>query len=118
MDLNEMIGRLRKHPRAEKIGMIASHLGVVRGTSRNGRRVKGIQVFYDHDAIKNITKDISMLPGIIDVLVNTAEGELKVGDEILAVAVAGDIREHVFPALIEAVNRIKKEASKKVESFS
>jgi len=31
--------------------------------------------------------------------------------------VAGDIRENVFPALVNAVNRIKKEASKKKESM-
>jgi molybdopterin synthase catalytic subunit len=29
--------------------------------------------------------------------------------------VAGDIRENVFPALVTAVNRIKKEASRKKE---
>jgi molybdopterin synthase catalytic subunit len=38
-----------------------------------------------------------------------------VGEEIMAVVVAGDIRENVFPAFVTAVNRIKKEASKKKE---
>jgi len=32
--------------------------------------------------------------------------------------VGGDIREHVFAALMETVNRLKKEASKKKELFS
>ena len=40
------------------------------------------------------------------------------GDPILAVAVAGDLRENVFPALMETVNRLKKEASKKKDWFS
>ena len=48
-------------------------------------------------------------------LVNTTEGKLHVGDEIVAVAVAGDIRENVFPALIKAVDRIKTEAAKRKE---
>ena len=45
-------------------------------------------------------------------------GRLKVGDEILAVVVAGDIRENVFPTLIKTVNRIKGDASKKKEILS
>ena len=51
----------------------------------------------------------------VEVLVATNEGHLNIGDEILAVAVGGDIREHVFPALVDTVNRLKKEAAKKKE---
>lgn len=118
MDINKMIETLKTHPECEKMGMIASHLGVVRGTSRNGQTVSGIEVSYDHDAVKRIVDDAKRLPGIVEVLVDTNEGHLKVGDEILAVAVGGDIREHVFPALIETVNRLKKEAAKKKELVS
>ena len=100
------------------MGMIASHLGIVRGASRNGRDVSGIEVVYDHKPVDNIIRDIKKLPGIIEVLVDTNEGHLEVGDQILAVAVAGDLRENVFPALIESVNRLKIEASKKKELFS
>ena len=95
--------------------MIASHLGVVRGTSRDGNEVTEIEVVYDHGKINDITQNIKALPGIIEVLIDTNEGRLKVGDEIMAVAVAGDIRENVFPALIETVNQIKKNASRKKE---
>ena len=115
MDLNRMIESLRAHPEHEKMGMIASHLGIVRGVSRNGRAVSGIEVVYDHNIIDDIILDIKKLPGIIEVIVDTNEGHLEVGDQILAVAVAGDLRENVFPALIETVNRLKKEASKKKE---
>jgi molybdopterin synthase catalytic subunit len=118
MDLNKMIESLRAHLEREKIGMIASHLGIVRGVSRNGRAVSGIEVAYDHKIIDSIIRDIKRLPGVIEVMVDTNEGLLEVGDAILAVAVAGDLRENVFPALIETVNRLKKEASKKKEWFS
>lgn len=117
MDLNRMIRALMAHPEHPKIGMIASHLGVVRATSRDGREVKGIEVEYRHETIENIIFNIKQLNGIVEVLVDINEGHLQVGDEILAVAVAGDIRENVFPALIETVNRIKGEASRKVEHF-
>ena len=115
MDLSKMIETLKRHPESEKMGMIASHLGIVRGTSRHGEKVKGIEVAYDHEAVKRIVLDAKKLPGIVEVLVDTNEGYLDIGDEILAVAVGGDIREHVFPALVDTVNRLKKEAAKKKE---
>lgn len=115
MDVNAMITRLKRHHRAPDMGMIALHLGVVRATSRDGQKVRGIEVRYDDDSIENIIRDIKEMTGIIEVLVETSKGRLGVGDEIMAVAVAGDIREHVFPALEQTVNRIKAEACTKRE---
>ena len=115
MDIQEMINKLKNHPDSSRIGMIATHLGVVRGTSRKGKGVVGVKVQYDYDVMADIIRDIKGMPGIVEVLVNATEGDLCVGDEILAVAVAGDIRENVFKALIEAVNRIKAESSRKKE---
>jgi molybdopterin synthase catalytic subunit len=117
MDLNRMIEEVRKSTDPSKVGMITSHLGVVRGTSRNGDKVSCIEVTYDREAIQSIVCDIKEMSGIAQVLVETREGRLNVGDEILAVVVAGDIRENVFPALVSAVNRIKKEASRKKENM-
>jgi molybdopterin synthase catalytic subunit len=117
MDLNKMIERVKKNTDPSKVGMITSHLGVVRSTSRNGREVTSIEVAYDQEALKAVVRDIKNMPGIAEVLVETCEGRLNVGEEILAVIVAGDIRENVFPALVNAVNRIKKESSKKKENM-
>jgi molybdopterin synthase catalytic subunit len=117
MDIQGMIQRTKQHPEAEKIGMVVSHLGMVRATSRDGRPVNRIEVSYDHETLGSIIGDIKKLPGIIEVLVDTCEGSLEIGDEILAVVIAGDIRENVFKALITAVNRIKAEASRKKEHY-
>jgi molybdopterin synthase catalytic subunit len=116
MDLNKMIEEVKKSTDPSKVGMITSHLGVVRGTSRNGDQVSGIEVAYDRQSLQAIVRDIKKMPGIAEVLVEIREGRLNVGEEILAVVVAGDIRENVFPALVNAVNRIKKEASTKKET--
>jgi len=113
-----MIRKARENPDAEKIGMIASHLGIVRGTSRDGRPVTRIEVLYDHEKLNSIIKNIKLMPGIIEVLVDTREGFLEIGEEILGVVIAGDIRENVFNALITAVNRIKAEASRKKEKMA
>ncbi|MGM0663416.1 MAG: molybdenum cofactor biosynthesis protein MoaE [Thermodesulfobacteriota bacterium] len=115
MSMDNLIERLRCHPESSRIGMIACHLGVVRGTSLKGFQVQEIEVIYDQDAIAKIISETRNMDGIVDVLVETSEGLLKVGDEILAVAVAGETRETVFPALIRTVDRIKAEAVQKRE---
>jgi len=117
MDLNRMIQTIKKHPDYPKMGMIASHLGVVRETSLDGRKVTGIDIGSDRKVIDNIVSETKEIPGIIEVLVDVSEGTLKVGDEIMAVAIGGDTREHVFPALASVVDRIKKEAGRKKEIF-
>ena len=117
MDINRMIQTIKKHPDYPKMGMIASHLGVVRETSLDGRKVTGIEIGSDRNVIENIVREIKEMPGIIEALFEISEGTLKVGDEIMAVAIGGDTREHVFPALASAVDRIKKEAGRKKEIF-
>ena len=117
MNLNKIIQTLKEHPDYPKMGMIASHLGVVRGTSLNGRPVTGIETIFEEGVIRKTVSYIENMPGIVKVIIETNEGSLNVGDEIMAVVVGGDTREHVFPALMTAVDRIKSECSRKKELF-
>jgi len=117
IDLAEMIQAIKMDPDFSKVGMIASHLGVVRETSLSGRRVKEIDVSFDKDAINMIVRDTKKMPGIVEVLVRTCGGRLKIGDDIMGVVVGGDTRDHVFPALISTVERIKKNGGTKRELF-
>ena len=115
MDLNQMITRIKRLPAFSRAGMIASHLGIVRGHSLDGKTVTAMEVSFDHDMIDKIVTETKGMNGIIEVLVEVNEGELRVGDDVMAVVVAGDTREHVFPALVKAVDRMKSEATKKRE---
>jgi len=99
------------------MGMIASHLGIVRETSREGALVKDIHVTYDSAGLRRIIDEISSLPGIFGVAVETASGRLEVGRPVMAAVVGGDIRDNVFPALVKLVDRIKTEACVKHESL-
>ena len=117
MDLTKMIQTVKAHPDYSKMGMIASHLGVVRETSLTGGTVTGIEIEFDEDAIKRIISNTKQKPGIVEVLIETSSGHLNVGDEIMAVVVGGDIRDHVFPELIATVDAIKKEGATKRELF-
>jgi len=111
-----MIETIRANPNFHKAGMIASHLGIVRSFSRDGKAVSGVDVLFDKGKIEEIIRDIKSRPGIVDILIETNSGHLSVGDNIVTIMVAGDIRENVFPALIDAVNRLKSEASTKKEN--
>lgn len=117
MDIQGMIAKAKALPEAGRIGMIASHLGIVRATSRDGTPVERIHVAYDHGALEKVVQEIRAMPGVVGVFVDTREGDLGIGEEILGVVIAGDIRENVFDALITAVNRIKTEASRKKERY-
>jgi molybdopterin synthase catalytic subunit len=117
MEKDKMLEQIRRHPDFNKVGMVASHLGIIRGHSRDGRKVTGVEVTYDMDVLKDIVNQIKSMPGIVEALVEVTPGLLKVGDEVMYLAVGGDIRENVFPALIKGVEMIKSDASKKREMF-
>jgi len=117
MNIQDMIEKVKSHPQADKIGMITSHLGIVRGHSRDGKTVLAVQVAYERKQIDKIINEMKGKTGIIEVLVQVNDGRVELGDELLAVVVAGDLREHVFPVLIETVNRIKASACRKMEVY-
>ena len=117
MDMNRLYDEMKSHPEYHGMGMIASHLGIVRGTSLDGRKVSALSVRFNEDKIQDIIREIKSMDGIIHVIIEVHGGDLEVGDEVMAVLIGGDTREHVFPALIKAVNRVKSEAGEKTESF-
>jgi molybdopterin synthase catalytic subunit len=56
-------------------------------------------------------------PGISAVEAHLFTGRRYVGDDVMLIAVAGDIRENVLPVLEKTLNRLKKEAVKKREKL-
>ncbi len=115
MKLQELFATIKAHPRIKKAGMILCHNGIVRGTSRDGRKVKEITVKVNHETLTKIISEIKSRPGIIEVLVEVNEGTLEVGDDIMVVAIAGDIRDNVFPALQDLIHNIKQQITEKEE---
>ena len=110
MNLNKMTEHIKAHPDFHKAGMIATHLGIVRSFSRDGSPVIGLDVEFENEKVEEIKQDIKSRPGIVDIIIETNTGSLNVGDEIVTIMVAGDTRDNVFPALTDAINRIKLEA--------
>ncbi len=118
MDFSKMMESMKEHPDYHKMGMIASHLGIVRENSLKGGKVDEIELAFDQNTVQEIVREAKKQPGILQVLIETRGGRLKVGDEIMAVVVGGDTRDHVFPVLIETVDQMKKKASHKKEIFA
>lgn len=115
MSIEELIRKVKKHPRYSEVGMILCHNGVVRGTSRNRTPVTELTVRVDRQVLDEILANIRNRPGIIEALADVREGTFKVGDDVMYVVVAGDFRENVFSALQDAVNLIKRRVTKKTE---
>ena len=118
MNMMQMIDRVKQHPDYHKAGMILCHNGVVRQTSRDGREVTGLTVSVDHDKLNQVIDEHKNRPGIIDIRVDIAEGlDLSVGDDVMMLVVAGDIRENVITTLNDILNAIKTTVTAKTEFF-
>jgi len=118
MDINLMLEAIKKHPDYEKVGMILCHNGVVRGTSRDGRAVEGLRVAVDHQKLAHIISEQKKIAGIVDIKVEIAEDrDLAVGDDVMLLLVAGDIRENVIAVLTDTLNLIKGTVTSKTEFF-
>ena len=98
--------------------MILCHNGVVRSTSRDGRKVSGLRVSVDHRKLDQIISEKLNSPGIIDIRVQIAENkDLIVGEDVMLLVVAGDIRENVIAVLRDTLDAIKKTVTSKTEYF-
>lgn len=117
MSLDKIAEEIKKRPDfAENVGMILLHNGVVRAWSRNGRKkVAAIEVFANELKVAEICQEVGSMPGIFAVTAEPIQGTLKPGDDLLYLAVAGDVRENVLAAFEILLGRIKKEAIEKRE---
>jgi molybdopterin synthase catalytic subunit len=118
MDIAAMIAEIRRRPDFRKAGMVLAHNGVVRATSRDGRRVRGLRVAVDRNRLERILEEQRKRPGIVDIRVAIAEDrDLAVGEDVMILIVAGDIRENVIAVLSDTLNLIKTTVTEKTEYY-
>ena len=118
MNIANMMQRIKKHPDFAGVGMVLCHNGVVRGTASDGRKVSGLRVSVDHEKLEQIILEQKKKTGILDIQVEIAEEkDLKVGDDVMLLVVAGDIRENVIAVLTETLNDIKSTVTSKTEYY-
>lgn len=113
-----MIDKIKNHPDYHTAGMILCHNGVVRGTSRDGRTVSGLTISVDHKKLQQVIDTHKQTPGIVEILVEIDENRhLAVGEDVMLLVVAGDIRETVISVLNDTLNAIKSTVTRKTEFF-
>ena len=119
MKLEQLIENIKQHPDYHGAGMILAHNGVVRQTSRDGRKVSGLRVMVDRKKLDRILARRKDTPGIIEILVEIfSEQDLAVGDDVMFLVVAGDIRETVITTLKETLDEIKSTVTRKTEFYT
>jgi molybdopterin synthase catalytic subunit len=114
-DVNDWVREVKAQPDAAGIGMILNHQGIVRGTSRSGALVQAMDLEVDRPRLERALAEAKDLPGVLAVRAWVNEGHLAVGDDIMKVLVAGDIRENAFGALQQLVTVIKTEVVRESE---
>ncbi|MDM8537473.1 molybdenum cofactor biosynthesis protein MoaE [Desulfobacterales bacterium HSG17] len=118
IDIQKMIQTIKERPDYHKAGMILAHNGVVRETSRDGRMVTELTVSVDHEKLAGVIAAGKQRSGIIEVLIEINEGRpLCVGDDVMGLVVAGDIRENVIRTLEETLDAVKSTVTSKTEKF-
>ncbi|MFX0066685.1 MAG: molybdenum cofactor biosynthesis protein MoaE [Candidatus Hermodarchaeota archaeon] len=113
----ELIEKVKREMYRAKVGMIVTHEGIVRGTSREGFQVEYLDIDVDFQVWEIILEEMRAQKGIVAVEADIITGRRYVGQELLLVVIAGDFREHVFPVLEKTVNRLKNEAIFKKEKL-
>jgi molybdopterin synthase catalytic subunit len=108
-DINVWIDEVKAGPGSGGIGMILAHRGIVRGHSRSGTKVTSMMLSVDRERLEEVLADARTWTGVIAVRCWVNEGPLVVGDDIMSVLIAGDIRDNVLGALERLVSIIKTE---------
>ncbi|MCF8051509.1 MAG: molybdenum cofactor biosynthesis protein MoaE [Desulfobacterales bacterium] len=118
MNIEPMLQRIKARPDFSGAGMVLIHNGVVRATSRDGRKVTGLRVSVDHGRLASVVSSARNNPGIVAVEVEIAEDrDLSVGEDVMVLIVAGDVRENVLTVLSETLDAIKTTVTGKTEFF-
>ncbi|MEM3546888.1 MAG: molybdenum cofactor biosynthesis protein MoaE [Candidatus Bathyarchaeia archaeon] len=97
---------------SDEVGAIAVFIGVVRGVS-NGEKV--LKLSYEaHEVLasrvlESLVEDVKKKYGLLDAVAEHRLGDVPVGEDIMYVLVASKHRDDAYKALMELVDRIKRE---------
>ena len=111
VNLPDLFRKLRQDV-GENVGAIGCFVGVVRGISEEGERVKFLRYQSSEDAVKKLEQmaaDIEKRPNIRRVMIHHIVDQIAPGEDAIYVLVAGHRRDDVFKALPELMNRVKAE---------
>ena len=107
--IDEWVREIKENYDPEPLGMILVHNGIVRGTARDGKPVKGMKLSYDKNALENCVARLKNREGITAIRIWINSGVLSIGDDIMYLLVAGRFRTDVLPVLEDLLATVKNE---------
>jgi molybdopterin synthase catalytic subunit len=118
VNLERLVNVIKQHPDYHRVGMVLCHKGVVRGFARDGRPVSGLRVSVHRERLEQVLRKHRQREGILDILVEiNADRDLAVGEEVMHLVVAGDIRETVIATLHATLDDIKTKVTRKTQYY-
>jgi molybdopterin synthase catalytic subunit len=111
--LEALIKKARKNPNIRKSGAIGTFTGIVRELAGEEKTSRLEFEKYEPEASKvldRIRDEIKQKEGILEVLIHHKTGVIEAGEDIVYIVIASAHRTELFPALSEAIERIKAEA--------
>ncbi len=111
--LEALIKKARKNPNIRKSGAIGTFTGIVRELAGEEKTSRLEFEKYEPEASKvldRIRSEIKQKEGILEVLIHHKTGVIEAGEDIVYIVIASAHRTELFPALSEAIERVKAEA--------
>lgn len=110
--LEALIKKARKNPKIRKAGAIGTFSGIVRELAGEEKTSRLEFEKYEPEASKvldRIQDKIKQKEGILEVLIHHKTGVIEAGEDIVYIVIASAHRTELFPALSEAIERVKAE---------
>lgn len=107
--IDEWLREVKQSANPEDLGMILVHNGIVRGTSNSGSPVQGMKLSYNQKRLNSVIPIFKQRTGVVEVKVWINSGNLKVGDNIMFLLVAGRFKADILPVFEEMLSLIKNE---------
>lgn len=112
-DAERFLSLVRSRLDKGSYGALLTFIGTIREKAHDGSKVVKMEyeVFEESasEVIQNIAEETSKIKGIRDVVICHLFGTFEPGDEVLFVAVASERRSEGFEAMVQAINRVKRE---------
>ena len=106
-NLIDKIKEIKTRANSDNLGMILVHNGVVRSTSKTGKKVSSINISYDKEKLEKAIEQAKSSGAVEDVFVQINSGKLKVGDDVMYIIIAGNRRKNLLPIFSNLIETIK-----------
>jgi molybdopterin synthase catalytic subunit len=107
--ISAWIDEIKRAADPDGLGMILVHNGIVRGTTKKGEPVRRMRLSYDKERLGRLLTEHRKKEGILDIRAWINSGEVRIGDDIMLLLVAGRFRTDVLPVFESVLSTIKNE---------